>query len=179
MVGIDSTFLGLMLHPKARAPIDPKTKKPIDRLPDRIEKLLQDLDADGERIILPTPVLSEFLILAGKDGPDYLAKIAALKTLMVKPFDEMAAVELAAIETADRAAGDKRGGVASPWNKVKFDRQIVAISKVQGVSKIYSDDGDVSKFARKVGIEPVASWELALPSAKQVELFDKEEEQKE
>ena len=35
---------------------------------DRIEKLQEDLDSDSERMILPTPVLSEFLILVGNDG---------------------------------------------------------------------------------------------------------------
>jgi predicted nucleic acid-binding protein len=172
MVGIDATFLGLMLHPKARPPLDPNTKKPIERLPDRIEKLIEDLDDEGERIILPTPVLSEFLIIAGKDGSDYLAKISALKTILVRPFDELAAVELAAIENADRAAGDKRGGVSSPWTKVKFDRQIVAVCKVNGTTKIYSDDGDVRKFAKKVGIDTIATWELPLPTAKQEKLFE-------
>jgi len=55
MVGIDETTLSLILHPKARPPQDPATKKPVDRVEDRIEKLLEDLDADNERIVLPTP----------------------------------------------------------------------------------------------------------------------------
>lgn len=152
--------------------MNPTTRKPIERLQDRIEKLLEDLDADGERIVLPTPVLGEFLVVAGKNGPDYLAKIAAMKTILVKPFDELAAIELAAIETADRSKGDKRGGVASPWNKVRFDRQIVAICKVNNVSKIYADDSDLRKFAAKVGITAIGSWELPLPHAKQEQLFN-------
>lgn len=68
MVAIDTTFLTLMLYPGARAPQDPSTKRPIERMGDRIEKLQEDLDSDSERMILPTPVLSEFLILVGNDG---------------------------------------------------------------------------------------------------------------
>jgi len=48
---------------------------------------------------------------------------------LVRPFDEMAAIELAAREVEDRKSGDKRGGVSAPWNKVRFDRQIVVIAE--------------------------------------------------
>jgi predicted nucleic acid-binding protein len=95
MVAIDSTFLSLMLHPRAKPPKDPATGKALERIHDRIEKLLEDLDSESERIILPTPVLSEFLILAGKDGPEYLDRLSGMKNILVKPFDEKAAIELA------------------------------------------------------------------------------------
>jgi predicted nucleic acid-binding protein len=170
MIATDSTFLSLMLHPKARPPIDPQTKKRVERMEDRIEKLLDDLSYENERIILPTPALAEFLVLAGADGPKYLDMLSAMRTILVKPFDEMAAIELAAMELADRAHGNKRGGVAAPWQKVKIDRQIVAVAKVNGASKIYSDDEDVRHFAQKAQIEVVASYELPLPAAKQTKI---------
>src|SRR5579863_485673 len=127
MVAIDSNFLSLLLHPKARAPIDPGTKNPIHRLSDRIEKLIEDWENDQERIIIPTPVLSEFLVLAGSEASAYLDEINVRRMFLVKPFDAMAAIELAAVEVEDRQAGDKRAGVSAPWQKVRFDRQIVAI----------------------------------------------------
>lgn len=177
MLGIDETGLSLMLHPAARPPNDPGTKKPVDRVEDRIEKLLEDLDADDERIILPTPALCEFLVLAGKDGPAYLDKIRGMKTILIKPFDEMAAIELAAIEYEARGKGDKRSGVAAPWQKVKFDRQIVAVAKANKATKIYSDDEDVIKFATKAGLEVISTWNLPLPLAKQQDIpFDQESE---
>ena len=43
MIAADATFLSLMLHPKARPPLDPVTKRPVERVADRIEKLLEDL----------------------------------------------------------------------------------------------------------------------------------------
>jgi hypothetical protein len=170
MLGIDETALSLMLHPAARPPSDPQTRKPIERVEDRIEKLLEDLDAENERIILPTPALCEFLVLAGKDGPAYLEKIHELKTFLVKPFDEMAAIELASIEYEARGKGDKRGGSASPWTKVKFDRQIVAIAKVNGATRMYSDDEDVIKFGTKAGMGVISTWNLPLPLAKQISI---------
>jgi predicted nucleic acid-binding protein len=170
MVGIDETTLSLILHPKARPPKDPATKKPVDRVEDRLEKLLEDLDADSERIIVPTPALCEFLVLAGKEGPEYLAKIKSMRTFLIKPFDEMAAVELAAIEYEARGRGNKRGEVAAPWNKVKFDRQIVAIAKVNGCKQLYSDDGHVIKFGEQAGLEVISTWKLSLPVAKQIKM---------
>lgn len=151
-------------------PKDPATGKAVDRVGDRIEKLIEDLDAEDERIIIPTPALCEFLVLAGKDGPAYLDKIHESKTLLIKPFDEMAAVELAAMEHDARRGGDKRGGTSSPWTKVKFDRQIVAVAKVNGAKRIYSDDEDVIKFAQKAGLEVVSTWSLPLPAAKQTKM---------
>jgi hypothetical protein len=172
MVGIDETTLSLILHPAARPPKDPTTHKLVERVEDRIEKLLEDLDADSERIILPTPALCEFLVLAGKDGPEYLDRIRGTKTFLIKPFDEMAAIELAAIEYEARGSGNKRGSSTAPWTKVKFDRQIVAIAKVNGCKRLYSDDGDVIKFGVKAGIEVISTWNLPLPLAKQTKMFE-------
>jgi predicted nucleic acid-binding protein len=170
MVAIDSTFLALMLCEKARPPQDPSTKKPLDRVADRIEKLLEDLDGESERIILPTPVLSEFLIFVGKDGPQYLDQLSSMKNILIKSFDELAAIELAAREVEDRERGGKRGSSASPWAKLRFDRQIVAIARTNKARRIYSDDEDVRTFATPLQIEVVRTWELPLPSAKQIDI---------
>ncbi len=166
MVAIDNTTLALLLHPKAKPPNHPQTKLPLQRCKERIEQLILDLDADNERVVIPTPVLSEFLILAGKEGPEYLEKIQDARTLLVCPFDERAAVELASMELADRGKGGKKAGSEAPYQKVKFDRQIVAVARVNGAHTIYSDDEDVRKFAVKAGMKVVSTWELAIPPSK-------------
>lgn len=109
--------------------------------------------------------------MAGEDGPEYLDKIASSKTILVRPFDELAAIEVAAIELTDRRKGDKRGGATAAWQKLKIDRQIVAIAKTNKAHTIYADDGDVRKFAEKIGIKVVSSWELPIPASK-TPLFD-------
>lgn len=175
MVAIDNTTLALLLHPKAKPPIDPATKRPLEKCRERIEKLIDDLDADGERIIIPTPVLCEFLILAGKDSSEYLDKIENAKTFLVMPFDKKAAIELAAMELDHRSKGSKKTGPDIPYQKVKFDRQIVAIAKANGARTIYTDDGDMRKFAIRAGLKVVSTWELeVLPS--KTPLFDKLED---
>lgn len=157
-----------MLHPKAKPPIDPSTQKPVERIEDRIEKLIDDLDSESETMIVPAPVLSEFLVLAGNDAPEYLNRLGEKKNLLVKPFDEKAAIELAAIELEDRKRSGKRGPSNSPWTKVRFDRQIVAIAKANGAKRIYSDDEDLMKYATRAGIEVVRTWDLHPPAAKQI-----------
>jgi len=171
MVGVDCNFLSLILHPGAKAPDDPSTKQPIERLRERIDSLLHELDEEEERIMVPMPVLAEFLILAGNDGPEYLERLGQAKTFFLAPFDEKAAIELAAMELEDRAKGDKRGGAKAPWQKIKVDRQVVAIAKVNDVHTLYVDDQDAKSLARRVGMHVVSSWELHLPPS-DTPLFD-------
>jgi hypothetical protein len=52
---IDNTVLAILLHPKAKPPNDPKTGLPLTKSQERIEQLITDLDAEDERIIIPTP----------------------------------------------------------------------------------------------------------------------------
>ncbi len=165
MVSIDATFLALMLHPQAKPCIDPATKRPVTHLAERIAKLLDDLDASHERIILPTPALSEFLVLAKDDGAAYLSDLHQMRGILIRPFDEMAAIELANMEVKARKKGNKRRPAAddAPWQKVKVDRQIVAVAKVNGAQIIYSDDGDVINIAEELGIKSVRCCDLPIP----------------
>ena len=89
-----------------------------------------------------------------------------MKTILVRPFDEVAAIELAAHRSGRPDANTANEVVlASPWAKLRFDRQIVAIAKTNGAKRIYSDDEDVTKFATRIGIEVMHTWELPLPGS--------------
>jgi predicted nucleic acid-binding protein len=175
MVAVDAGILSLMLHPTAKPPNDPATQKPVEKAHERIEQLLEDMDAAKERIIVPAPALSEFLVLAGNDAPAYLNELALLSNIYVLPFDQRAAIELAAMELGAREKGHKRhpASVSTAWQKVKFDRQIVAIAKLQKAHTLYSDDGDVKSIAEDVGIKVVSTWNLSLPKSKTPLLDDK------
>jgi hypothetical protein len=168
MVSMDAGFLGLLLHPNARPPVDPATGKLLLRAPERIEKLVEDLNISHERVVIATPALSEFLVLTGKDAPQYLSELSSQPGFNIRPFDQMAAIELAAMELLARTSGSKKAPAdeTAPWQKVKFDRQIVAIARVHGVHTIYSDDRHVRMIAEDVGIKVVRCWELSLPVSK-------------
>jgi predicted nucleic acid-binding protein len=168
MVSVDAGVLSLLLHPGAKPPNDPTTKRPVEKAHERVEQLIDDLDSARERIIISAPALSEFLVLAGPDGPQYLSELALMSHVHIEPFDQRAAVELAAIELLARKKGSKRHPLptGAPWQKVKFDRQIVAVSKLHQCKAIYSDDGDIREIAEDIGLKTISTWELPLPVSK-------------
>ena len=58
---------------------------------------------------------------------------------------------------------------------MKFDRQIVAIAKVNGASILYTEDRGVRSFAEESGLTVFGIADLPLPgSMRQMGLFAKE-----
>ncbi len=169
-VAFDSVILGAYIHPRAAYP------KPVDRVPERLEYLVESLVAARATIIIPAPALSEFLVLAGTDAPLYLAELTNNAVFVVEPFDLRAAVEAAESQTRALAAGDKKAGATGSWQKVKVDRQIVAIAKVHGVDELYTEDEDVRRLAEFDGIPVKSVRDLPLPPADQPDLFPAREQ---
>jgi predicted nucleic acid-binding protein len=152
-VVFDSSFLIPLLDPKVKggADIDP-----------RLAFLIQTLDRARKKIIVPTPALCEVLIGANDAAPQYLDIINRSSRFKVAPFGTRAAVEAAAAHREALRAGEKKEGAAS-WLKVKFDRQIVAIAKIEGADAIYSNDEDIERFSTRDGIEVVQLDKLPMP----------------
>ena len=163
MVVFDATTLLYLFDPEAKAPTDPETGSPVTRVKERIEFLVSELEKRREKIIVPTPALSELLVRAGDAGPEYLEILGKSAAFKVVDFDQRAAVEVAAATREAIEAGGKKGGSESSWAKIKFDRQIVAIARVERASAIYSDDGDIVRFARNAGIAVICVKDLPLP----------------
>jgi predicted nucleic acid-binding protein len=149
----DASFLVPLLDPKV------KGDGQIDA---RLDFLLKSLDASKEKVIIPTPALSEVLIGAGDSAPQYLEIISKTSRFRIIPFGERAAVEAAAAHREAIDAGDKKEGSAN-WDKVKFDRQILAIGVVEGVERIYSNDDDIIRMGKKAKIEVITLDRLPLP----------------
>lgn len=154
MLAFDANYLAWFLDPKIKGGVgNPR----IDFLVDTIQK-------SGERIIVPTPALSEVLTLAGDAGPKYLAIIARSRFFRVAEFGQRAAVEAAALTRAAIDKGNKRGSAPdATWAKVKFDRQIVAIARVLGATSIYTNDAQLAAHARDVGMKAIRPEDLPDP----------------
>lgn len=163
MVVLDATALLYLLDPDAKAPTDPETGQPVTRVKERVQHLVETLQKDRQKVIIPTPVLSELLVRAGSAGPEYLNVLNRSARFRIVDFDQRAAVEVAAPTREAMESGGKRGGSSSPWAKIKFDRQIIAIAKVAGASTIYSDDCDIARYAKPAGIAVVRIQDLPLP----------------
>ncbi|MBN8982097.1 MAG: hypothetical protein J0I29_12605 [Rhizobiales bacterium] len=173
MVVIDTTTLLLLLRPGTPVPND-VNGRPIDRPKERIEFLVSQLDKAGTKVIIPTPTLAEALVRAGVAGSQGLIeKLQGFAVFRIEPFDTRAAIEVAAMSRDALAAGNKRGKSDATWAKVKYDRQIVAIAKVNGATTIYSDDGDIKTLGQKMKIAVISVADLPLPPEKaQMDLLE-------
>ena len=156
MVVLDASILLFFL--------DEHTPSSVPKATERVEHLIDKLSGAGERIVIPTPALSECLVGAGTAGPDYLAIIHKQACFRVAPFDERAAIEAAARVYDARQRGMRKGGNPDAAKaKIKFDRMIVAIATVERATVVYSDDEDVCGYAKEAGMEAYRLHELDLP----------------
>jgi hypothetical protein len=168
MVVIDATTLLLMLRPGTPVPSGPNGV-PIDRPKERIDYLVQQLNNSKTKIIIPTPALSEALVRAGAAASQQIVDhLQRYSVFAIEPFDTRAAIEVATMSREAAASGrGKRGVAGGTWAKVKYDRQIVAIAKVNGATTIYSDDRDIKTLGGRVKISVVSLADLPLPPERQ------------
>lgn len=165
--GFDTSFLTLVVNPKAYAS--------VKEAAELVDDLIQDLEKRKAKIIVPAPVLAELLLKASKSGRLIIETLKSFSSFQIKPFDEKSAVEM--VETIFASIGNKRGKKKVSKMKVSFDRQIVAIAKAHGATEMYSDDRQVREFAKECGMEAFGFSDLKL-SPKQRKLpYDKAEEQ--
>jgi hypothetical protein len=160
---LDATAFSLLVNPDTNPPIDPSTGKPATRVKARFAFLEAETQRQVETIVIPTPALAEVLVGLGEGAPAVLDRIMRSACFKIAAFDVLAAVEVAAMTQDAIRAGDKKDGSVSPWQKVKMDRKIIAITRVQGVQRIYSDDQGVAAFAERIGIHVVRTWTMPLP----------------
>ena len=165
MVVFDATMLSLLLRSGAKPPLDSATGKPVEYAEIRIAHLIEQFEKSRTIVILPTPALTEILIKAGGAGPTIVARIQKSSVLQVRSFDARAAIELAQMTNSVASAADKRAAIAAPWAKIKFDRQIVAIAKVNAATAIYSDDEKLIACAKLHDIACVQIADLPIPAS--------------
>ncbi|MBT3071678.1 hypothetical protein KKP04_12475 [Rhodomicrobium sp. Az07] len=163
MDGMDASVLTLVLHPEAKSPCDPVTGKPIPRAKDRVDHLLATLQQANRKIVIPTPVLSEVLVRTGKEGLGYIHLLQKSEFFDIRPFDEIAAIELSEINRRAIAEGNKTAKSEAPYQKIKVDRQIVSICKMAGVQVLYACDRVLMNFAKQAGLRVCGLHELPLP----------------
>lgn len=127
---------------------------------ERLDQLLLEAHRDKRRIIIPTPAMAEFLVRAEDASTAAFAALEKKAAVYVAPFDRMAAFECALLDAAALNRGDKRDGSTEPYQKIKIDRQIIAIAKVHAVGLVITEDEGVRKIAQRVGIEAKTIAEL-------------------
>lgn len=166
MVLLDSTFLLLVLYEGVSVPKDASTGKPFEKGRERVEHLIDTLSESKTPVLIPTPVLSEVLVRAGSAAAQLIAKVRQIPHLKIGTFDERAAIELAMLTGAALKAKKKNSPKQEPYQKIKFDRQIVAIAKVEGVTTIYSDDRGIVTLGAAEHIQVIGMASLPMPPVK-------------
>lgn len=160
MIAFDTTALSFLFIR------DYKPSKPIKHGKERLEELVKAMAASGDKIGIPSPALSEFLVTCDeKQTDEFLKMVRTSPWLEILDFDSAAAVEVAMRTRKAIEARDKREGLTVEGAKIKFDRQIVGIAIASHAAKIISDDKDVRALGERWGIEVVRVEELPIPEA--------------
>lgn len=160
----DAGFIHILFDDKARIARDARGKLIVDHAQDRIDFLVQTIsEKKDNKIILPTPALAEFMLLAADRWADYLTIIRRRSIFEIAGFDDPEAVEL--VEHWRKFGDGKRlkAGTPETWAKLKYDRQIAAIARTRRVERIYSTDADLEKYAEQLGIKYLNLPDLVLP----------------
>lgn len=164
MIVFDASVLLLLLNLDTPPPKNAATGQPVARCKDRIEYFIAELTKQRQKIIIPTPALSEPLIRAGEAAPHYLDIMRNSCFFQVSPFGPTAAVEAEELMRQRIARlGTLKGDALDSRAKVKFDLQIVAIARVTSATSIFTDDDGLQKLAISHAIAAQGIASLPLP----------------
>jgi predicted nucleic acid-binding protein len=129
---------------------------------ERISGLIQDLVAAKTIIGVPAPAWAEYLCGTGIGTSGVIEVLKKRSAIRILPFDEVAATELAVIDQATRAKGSKKGASKAGWQKIKVDRQILAIARVHSASLIYTEDDGLIAEAERLGVAVSRTGDIPL-----------------
>lgn len=137
----------------------------------RLEHFLEDAGKNRRKIVIPTPVVAEYLVRADAAGVEWLETLERKSGVEVVPFDRTAAFETALMDRAALGSGDKKDGSPEPWQKIKIDRQIVGVAKAIGCRVCITSDSGLRQAALRAGLQVIQLGDLELPvSARQGQL---------
>lgn len=130
-VAFDNTMMSILLNPEGQIPDDVATGKPVDGAKERAEGLIKRLEKNKRKVLLPTPAIAELLTAIGPSAQQYVNTVSRSRVFEIGSFDARCAAELALLNRDTFAENDKKNK-AEPYQKIKVDRQIIAICKVAG-----------------------------------------------
>lgn len=166
IVAADASVILHLIDPDLPAVPD-SDGRPVTKCRERIEHLLDTMTKRGDTLLIPTPALAEMLTRGGDVGNDWLSVLSGKRAIRVAPFDQMAAIECAALARTRKARKP-----AATRRKAKFDEQIVAIAVTGKAEEILSDDKDIRALAPKgMSVRGIADLDLP-PEAAQSDMFD-------
>lgn len=115
----------------------------------------------GESIGIPASSWAEVLAVAGPATAALSKVVQARASVQVVPFDEIAAIESGFIHREIlRLSGTKKGASSEPWQRIKIDRQILAIAVARKASAIFTDDDGLRADAALIGMPTIGASDV-------------------
>lgn len=165
---VDNNILIQILAPNTTGLTDPETKAVLVRVDERARAFVAEAERKKALILIPAPVLSEFLIgVAETKYQEYLDVLNGSACFEVVDFDTAAAIECAQLPNKKELAQISPGQYAK---KLTYDRQIVGISLAVMADEVWSHDDSLRKIASSKGLA-VKSLADIEPPAVQSQMF--------
>jgi hypothetical protein len=166
IAGVDATFLLYFFAPPGSVgvPLD-SSGQPVTMAKERVSGLVTELEKQGATVIVATPALSEMMVRSGvQAGQTWLALMNQSKAFKVVPFDAKAAIEVAIMAGHTAKGEGAKIATQETYAKLKYDRQIVAISKTEGASTFFTDDERQGNLARRLGMTVRGLADVPIPA---------------
>ncbi len=129
----------------------------VDDVELRSQALLDHIESSGGTLVLPAPVLAEYLlgIEGEKNKQKHTQLILSMSCFEILPFDELAAIECSLLPSPNEFKQFIKSEINSnaTANKIRYDRQIISIAKANNIDEIWSGDKEVSSKSAEFGIE--------------------------
>jgi predicted nucleic acid-binding protein len=148
---IDTNVLvQIMQNDGAKDLIDPETDKLVAGAFERAEALVDRIDTLNGVVVLPAPVVAEYLLGIERNSYQrHLEILNGVRCIEVSAFDQQAAIECALLVTNQEM---KQLDPDSKMAKLKYDRQILAIAIASGAKEIWTHDKQLYKRSRAMGL---------------------------
>nr|ELR5167108.1 PIN domain-containing protein [Providencia rettgeri] len=129
----------------------------VDDVELRSQALLDHIESSGGTLVLPAPVLAEYLlgIEGEKNKQKHTQLILSMSCFEILPFDELAAIECSLLPSPNEFKQFIKSEINSnaTANKIRYDRQIISIAKANNIDEIWSGDKEVSSKSTEFGME--------------------------
>lgn len=169
---VDTNILIQILAPNKAGLTHPETNASLERVDERAQAFVSEAERRNALILIPTPVLSEFLIgVEASRYQEYLDTLNGSACFAVVDFDTAAAIECAQLPDRKELAQISPGQIA---NKLKYDRQIVGIALAAMADEVWSHDDSLRKIASAKGLA-IKSLADIEPPAVQGQMFPPDE----
>lgn len=148
----------------------PRTGEVIDNPESRAEALLDLMTAKADRILIPSPALSEILVRVDPTlHREYLSIINSIACFDLVSFDALSAINCA--QLVNSAELKQLKDVEDDKKKISFDRQIIAITQAYNGDELWTHDVKMLKKAEAVGIVVKSLADVA-SNMRQIDLME-------